>query len=104
MRSERTRWLILVVGMLAMIAGSTFQFGLAYLIPAFRDEGLSLEQTGLLVACPTVGVMFTLIAWGAAADRWGERAVLTTGLGTAGLVLVAARWANGTVNLAVCLA
>ncbi|MEV6595727.1 MFS transporter [Actinoplanes sp. NPDC051346] len=101
--SERRRWLILVVGMLAMTAGSTFQFGLAYLIPAFRNEGLSLEQAGVLVACPTAGVMLTLIAWGAAADRWGERVVLSTGLGLAGLVLVAARWSHGTVSLGVCL-
>ncbi|MEH1101177.1 MFS transporter [Micromonospora sp. CPCC 205561] len=104
MRSERTRWLILVVGMLAMIAGSTFQYGLAYLIPAFLDQGLSLAQTGLLVACPTAGVMLTLIAWGAAADQWGERVVLSAGLGTAGLILVAAQWAHGTASLAVCLA
>ncbi|GIF02803.1 MFS transporter [Actinoplanes siamensis] len=103
-RSERMRWVVLVVGMLAMTAGSTFQFGLAYLIPAFRDEGLSLEQTGLLVACPTAGVMLTLIAWGAAADRWGERVVLSTGLGLAGVLLIAARWAHGAVALGVCLA
>ncbi|GIE29297.1 MFS transporter [Actinoplanes italicus] len=98
------RWLVLIVGMLAMIAGSTSQYGLAYLIPAFRDEGLSLEQAGLLVACPTAGVMLTLIAWGAAADRWGERVVLSTGLGLAGLFLLAARWAPGTASLAVLLA
>ncbi|MEV8517382.1 MFS transporter [Dactylosporangium sp. NPDC051484] len=104
MGSERRRWLILVVGMLAMTAGSTFQYGLAYLIPAFRDEGLSLQQAGILVACPTVGVVLTLIAWGAAADRWSERVVLSTGLGLAGLVLLAARWAHGTVSLAICLA
>ncbi|WP_211589092.1 MFS transporter, partial [Allorhizocola rhizosphaerae] len=100
----RRRWLMLVVGTLAMIAGSTFQYGLAYLIPAFRDEGLSLEQAGILVACPTIGVMLTLIAWGAAADRWGERVVLSTGLGLAGAVLLAAQWVHGTAGLAVCLA
>jgi sugar phosphate permease len=94
---------VLVVGMLAMIAGSTCQYGLAYLIPAFRAQGLSLEQAGLLVACPTAGVMLTLIAWGAAADRWGERVVLSTGLGLAGVFLLAARSAHGTVSLAVWL-
>jgi hypothetical protein len=49
------RWLVLVAGMVAMTAGCTFQYGLAYLIPAFRAEGLSLEQPGILVACPTAG-------------------------------------------------
>ncbi|WP_412544184.1 MFS transporter [Longispora sp. K20-0274] len=97
------RWLILLVGLLAMTAGCTFQYGLAYLIPALRHEGFTLEQASVLIACPTAGVMLTLIAWGAAADRWGERLVLATGLGLEGLVLVAARWAHGTVSLAVCL-
>lgn len=98
------RWVVLVVGMLAMTAGSTSQYGFAYLIPAFREQGYSLEQTGLLVACPTAGVMLTLIAWGAAADRWGERVVLSTGLGVAGLVLLGARQVHGAVGLGVCLA
>ena len=48
--------------------------------------------------------MCTLIAWGAAADRWGERVVLSTGLGLAGLILLAARSVHGTTALAVCLA
>jgi sugar phosphate permease len=103
MGNERRRWLILVVGMLAMTAGSTFQYGLAYLIPALRHEGLSLEQASVLVACPTAGVLLTLIGWGAAADRWGERVALATGLGLAGLILVAARYVHGTASLAVCL-
>ncbi|HCT81326.1 MAG TPA: MFS transporter [Micromonosporaceae bacterium] len=95
--------MVLVVGLFAMTAGSTFQYGLAYLIPALRHEGFSLEQAGVLVACPTAGVMLTLIAWGAAADRWGERVVLSTGLGLEGVVLIAARWVDGTPSLAVCL-
>jgi sugar phosphate permease len=104
MIAERRRWLMLAVGTLAMTATCTFQFGLVYLIPALRQEGFSLAQAGILIACPTAGVMLTLIAWGAATDRWGERVVLTTGLGLAGLVLIAARWVDGTVNLALCLA
>ena len=49
------RWVVLVAGTLAMTAGCTFQYGLAYLIPAFRAEGLSLEQASILVACPPPG-------------------------------------------------
>src|ERR1700733_9798479 len=41
--AERRRWLILVVGLIAMTAGCTYQYGLAYLIPALRHEGFSLE-------------------------------------------------------------
>jgi len=101
---RRRRWVILFTGMAAMTAGCTFQYGLAYLIPALRREGLSLEQAGLLVACPTAGLLLTLVAWGAAADRWGERLVLGTGLSLAGAVLLAGATAHTTAELAACLA
>ena len=96
--------MILIAGMIAMTAGCTFQYGLAYLIPAFRHEGLSLEQAGILVACPTAGLLLTLVAWGAAADKWGERLVLCTGLAAAGLVLLAGTAVPGVVALGACLA
>jgi sugar phosphate permease len=98
------RWVILVVGLVAMTAGCTFQYGIAYLIPALRHEGFSLELASVLVACPTAGLLLTLIGWGAAADRWGERVVLATGLGLAGLVLIGARSVHGTASLGACLA
>ncbi len=97
------RWVVLFTGTVAITAGCTFQYGLAYLIPAFRQEGLSLEQAGVLVACPTAGLLLTLIAWGAAADRWGERLVLGAGLALAGIVLLAATQVHGTAALGGCL-
>ena len=97
------RWLVLAAGTVAHTAGSCFQYGQAYLIPALRAGGLSLEEAGVLVACPTVGLLLTLVAWGAAADRWGERLVLTSGLTAAGLVLLAATQVHGTVALGACL-
>jgi sugar phosphate permease len=100
----RRRWLILVVGLIAMTAGCTFQYGLAYLIPALRHAGISLELASVLVACPTAGLLLTLIGWGAAADRWGERVVLATGLALAGLVLLAASSVHGPVALGFFLA
>ncbi|HEY8043297.1 MAG TPA: MFS transporter [Streptosporangiaceae bacterium] len=98
------RWVVLFAGMVAMTAGCTFQYGLAYLIPAFRAEGLSLEQAGVLVACPTAGLLLTLVAWGAAADRWGERLVLGAGLALAGALLLAGTAVHGTAALGACLA
>jgi sugar phosphate permease len=98
------RWLILAIGLVAMTAGCTFQYGLAYLIPALRQAGFSLELASILVACPTAGLLLTLIGWGAIADRSGERVVLASGLGLAGLVLAAASLVHGAVGLGVCLA
>jgi sugar phosphate permease len=97
------RWLTLAAGTIALTAGTTFQYGLAYLIPALRAQGLTLEQTGILVACPTVGLLLTLIAWGAAADRFGERLVLASGLAGAGVVLLAAAHVQGPAALGACL-
>src|ERR1700741_2956049 len=101
--ASRRRWLILFVGLLAMTAGCTFQYGLAYLIPALRHQGFSLELASVLVACPTAGLLLTLIGWGAAADRWGERVVLASGLGLAGVILLAASSVHGTAALGLCL-
>jgi sugar phosphate permease len=97
------RWLILGVGLVAMTAGCTFQYGLAYLIPALRHEGFSLELASVLVACPTAGLLLTLIGWGAAADRWGERVVLASGLGLAGVILMAASAVHDTATLGLLL-
>jgi hypothetical protein len=33
------RWLVLFIGLIALTAGCTFQYGIAYLIPALRHEG-----------------------------------------------------------------
>ncbi|MFC8450843.1 MFS transporter [Kitasatospora sp. NPDC057223] len=100
--ADGRRWLVLAVGMLAVTAGCAFQFGLPYLIPALRDEGLSLSGAGMLAACPTAGLVLTLAAWGAAADRWGERWVLASGLGLAGVVLLLATTVHGTLALGAC--
>ncbi len=100
----RRRWLILVIGLVAMTAGCTFQYGLAYLIPALRQQGFTLELASTLVACPTIGLLLTLIAWGAAADRFGERVVLATGLGLAGVVLLIGASVHGAAGLGLCLA
>jgi sugar phosphate permease len=102
--AARRRWLILLIGLVAMTAGCTFQYGLAYLIPALRQQGFSLELASTLVACPTAGLLLTLIAWGGAADRLGERVVLSTGLGLSGAMLLIGASLHGAVALGLCLA
>lgn len=95
MHQDSRRWLVLAIGLLGLIAGCAAQYGLAYLIPAFRAEGLSLEEATLLVSAPVVGIVLTLVVWGAVADRWGERLVLAGGLAGAGASLMAVALADG---------
>lgn len=53
----------------------------AFLIPHLvQREGMSLAQAGLLAGAPHLGLVLTLIAWGALTDRYGERRVLLSGL------------------------
>ena len=67
--------------MAAAMAATVPVFGAAGLIPVLHDEhGLSLARAGFIVGMPTLGMMFTLIAWGWLVDRVGERWVLAIGL------------------------
>jgi len=90
-------WLMLAVG-----GGSQAVTGLlisapAYLIPLLHTErGMTLGQAGLVATAPNVGVLLTLILWGAAVDRWGERLILVTGLVVAVAGAIAAVFASGT--------
>jgi sugar phosphate permease len=83
----RRRWLILAIGLAAQASTCAFIYGLPFLVPNMqREEHLSLAAAGVVVAAPTIGLMLTLIAWGAAADRYGERIVIGIGLTGCGAV------------------
>jgi sugar phosphate permease len=70
--------------------------------PALRREfGLSLAQTGLLISMQLIGSLATLIPWGMATDRLGERLVLFAGLLGCGATLFAAGYAHTFELLAV---
>lgn len=72
----------------------------AFLIPyLLKHEGMTLASAGLLAGAPHVGLVLTLIAWGAAADRYGERRVLTVGLTLTVLAVAASMLATGFVWL-----
>jgi sugar phosphate permease len=101
----RYRWAVLAGGT-AAAAGAAVSFvtGLPVLAPTLRDSfGLSLGEVGLLLAAAWVGSTVTLLPWGLAADRFGERLVLVLGLGGASACLVAAGYASSFGLLLVLL-
>jgi sugar phosphate permease len=99
------RWFMLALGTAAQTAACAFVYGVPYLADVLRGPGhdLTLAQVGLLAGCPTVGLVAALFAWGAAADRYGERVVIAAGLGAAALSLCAVPLAHGAVALGAVL-
>ncbi len=68
----------------AASAAATFVTGIPVLSPSLQDDlGLSLGEVGLLLAAAWIGSCLTLLPWGLAADRFGERVVLGLGLSRA---------------------
>ncbi|QDP95491.1 MFS transporter [Microlunatus elymi] len=87
---------MLGVGLLDQAVSAYFVHGAAFLIPELNRLGLSLSQAGALVAAPTIGIMLTLVAWGAFVDRFGERRALMIGLGLTAAAAVAAALIGST--------
>jgi sugar phosphate permease len=105
MAGNSRRWWILGLGVAAQAASCVFIYGLPYLLPELRRAfGLSLGTASLLITCPMLGVVLALIAWGAVADRYGERMVIAAGLVIAAAALSAAATVRGVVSLGVLLA
>lgn len=99
------RYAVLAVGTLGQTATCVFTYGLASLVPRMQSElGLSLAGAGTLLSAPVAGLLATLVLWGVATDRFGERATLAVGLGLAGAVLVLAPVTSSAVGLGVVLA
>jgi sugar phosphate permease len=82
---------VLAAGTLAQASFSASSVGLPALAPALKSHyGLSLAQTGVVLAGIGVGMLFTLLPWGLVADRVDERWVIATGLTGAGAMLAVA--------------
>lgn len=96
---------MLAVGTAAQTATSAYFQGLAAIGPALRSHyDLTLTGLGLLLASPTAGLVLTLLLWGKASDRYGDRAVMTIGLLGAAVSLAAASTVTGTAATAMLLA
>lgn len=77
--STTRRWGMLGLGLFAQAASAVMSNGAPFLLPALTERGMPLATAGLLVAMPMVGMVCTLVAWGYAVDRFGERTVLIVG-------------------------
>ncbi len=74
-------------------------------MPTLREEyDLSLAQIGVLLGAEWIGALITMLPWGIAADRFGERVVLGLGLGGCAAFLVGAAYAPDFETLVVLLA
>jgi len=87
---------VLAAGTLAQASFSATSVGLPALSPTLKSEyGLSLPQTGVVLAAVGIGMLFTLLPWGLVADRVDERWVIATGLTGASALLVVASTTDG---------
>ncbi|HEX3907643.1 MAG TPA: MFS transporter [Mycobacteriales bacterium] len=103
-RRAPNRWLVLAIGLAAQTSTCVFLYGVPMLVPELRrSEHLSLTAAGWFVAAPTIGLLFTLVAWGVVADRRGERDVMAVGLAMAGVLLLLAAVVHPIVLRAVLL-
>jgi sugar phosphate permease len=101
----RRRWLVLAVGTVAQTSQAAVLFGLAVLAPELRDRyDLSLTQVGVVLGVSSVGAVLTLLPWGLAADRFGERVTGSVGLLGAGAAMVGVAYATDFGTLVLLLA
>jgi sugar phosphate permease len=101
---SRYRWTVLSAGVFAQAAFAATGLGLPAIAPEIRDDfGLTLPQTGVVLAAANFGAIVTLLPWGVVADLVGERTVIAVGqLGTAG-ALVWAGFSSSFAQLVVAL-
>jgi sugar phosphate permease len=87
---------VLAAGTLSQASFSASSVGLPALSPTLKsDYGLSLTETGVVLAAIGIGMLFTLLPWGLVADRVDERWVIATGLTGAAALLVVASTTHG---------
>lgn len=98
------RWSIMAVSLGATASSFLFINGIAFLIPSLEAvRGIRLGEAALLSSMPSWGMVVTLVAWGYALDRIGERMVMTVGLTLTAAAAYAAASSHSLVLIAVYL-
>ena len=96
---------MLAAGVVAQASYAATGLGLPAIAPAIRrDFGLTLTQTGVVLAASFFGSVPTLLLWGIVADLIGERLVMAVGLSAAAAALVWAGYASSFAMLVAALA
>lgn len=91
--------------MCAQAAYAATSLGLPAIAPDIRSHfGLTLTQTGVVLAAGVLGSLPTLLVWGLVADAVGERIVITVGLASGAAALVWAAHASSFATLVIALA
>ncbi|WP_197380856.1 MFS transporter [Mycolicibacterium mengxianglii] len=98
------RWSMLALALSSTMFANVFINGVAFLIPTLHAElGLDLAQAGLMASLPSFGMVMTLIGWGYAVDRLGERVVLSVGSALTAAAAFAAASADTLLTVGVFL-
>ena len=96
---------MLAAGTAAQAAFSAMTLGLPVLAPAIRAElNLSLGQVGVLLGAEWIGLILTLLPWGFAVDRFGERWTVAAGMLGCAVCLAGAAFADSFVALVALIA
>jgi predicted MFS family arabinose efflux permease len=93
--SPRHRWKVLAAGVAANAAFSVAFSGIPMTAVLMRT-GYQLDNAtlGLVLGLMGLGIAVSELPWGLLTDRWGDRPVLLTGLGSTAIALIAmALWA-----------
>jgi MFS family permease len=98
-RGESHRWKVLGVGVAANASFAAALGGIPATGVLIRaDYHMGTAQLGVVLGMLGLGIVLSELPWGLLTDRWGDRNVLLTGLGTTALALLAmAAWAAPTV-------
>lgn len=85
------RWVVLAVGSMSAFAFAAAQSGMPALAPLLQEAlSLTVVEVSALFTSLSGGVVLTVLAWGAVADRFGENLAIAGGLSAAAVILAIA--------------